>query len=52
MKTVSGGKLWAMVHDNRIVLHDEQGGMATITQADVFQSNGVIHVIDTVVQPN
>jgi uncharacterized surface protein with fasciclin (FAS1) repeats len=52
LKTVSGGKLWAMVHDNTIVLHDEKGGMATITQADVFQSNGVIHVIDAVVQPN
>jgi uncharacterized surface protein with fasciclin (FAS1) repeats len=52
LKTVSGGKLWAMIHNNMIVLHDELGGMATVTQADVFQSNGVIHVIDTVVQPN
>jgi uncharacterized surface protein with fasciclin (FAS1) repeats len=52
IKTVSGGKLWAMQHGNKIVLHDEKGGMATITQADVFQSNGVIHVIDTVVMPN
>jgi uncharacterized surface protein with fasciclin (FAS1) repeats len=52
LKTVSGGKLWAMVHNNMIVLHDEKGGMSTITQADVFQSNGVIHVIDTVVLPN
>lgn len=50
--TVSGGKLWAMVHDNMIVLHDEKGGMATVTQTDVFQSNGVIHVIDSVVLPN
>src|SRR5690349_19926153 len=52
LKTVSGGKLWAMVHNNMIVLHDEKGGMSTITQADVFQSNGVIHVVDTVVLPN
>ena len=51
-KTVSGGKLWAMVHNNMIVLHDEKGGMSTITQADVFQSNGVIHVVDTAVLPN
>src|SRR4051794_12357486 len=52
LKTVSGGKLWAMVHNNMIVLHDEKGGMSTVTQADVFQSNGVIHVVDTVVLPN
>src|SRR3954469_1923687 len=52
LKTVSGGKLWAMVHGNMIVLHDEKGGMATVTQSDVFQSNGVIHVIDSVVLPN
>src|SRR5437870_12640214 len=36
LKTVSGGKLWAMVHDNMIVLHDEKGGMSTVTQSDVF----------------
>jgi len=41
-----------MVHNNMIVLHDEKGGMSTVTQADVFQSNGVIHVVDTVVLPN
>jgi uncharacterized surface protein with fasciclin (FAS1) repeats len=52
LKTVSGGKLWAVTHGNQIVLHDEKGGISTITQADVFQSNGVIHVIDTVVMPN
>ena len=39
IKTVSGGKLWAMVHGSKIVLHDEKGGMSTITQGDVFQSN-------------
>ncbi|SPF56560.1 conserved exported hypothetical protein [Candidatus Sulfopaludibacter sp. SbA4] len=52
IKTVSGGKLWAEVHGGKIMLIDEKGGMATVTQADVFQSNGVIHVIDTVVMPN
>jgi hypothetical protein len=52
LKTVSGGKLWAMVHGNMIVLHDEKGGMSTVTQSDVFQSNGVIHVVDSVVLPN
>jgi uncharacterized surface protein with fasciclin (FAS1) repeats len=34
------------------MLTDAKGGMATITTADVFQSNGVIHVIDTVLMPN
>jgi len=38
-------------HGNMIVLHDEKGGMSTVTQADVFQSNGVIHVVDTVILP-
>ena len=52
LKTVSGGKLWAMMEGNSIVLKDEKGGMSKITQADVFQSNGVIHVVDTVVMPN
>src|SRR3954465_5097299 len=52
LKTVSGGKLWAMVHNNMVVLHDEKGGMSTVTQADVFQSNGVIHVVDTVLMSN
>jgi uncharacterized surface protein with fasciclin (FAS1) repeats len=52
LKTVSGGTLWAIMDGNSIVLKDEKGGMARITQANVFQSNGVIHVIDTVVMPN
>ncbi len=51
LATVSGGKLWVMMKGNGLVLKDEKGGMANITQADVFQSNGVIHVIDTVVMP-
>ena len=51
LKTVSGGTLWAMMHDNDVVLKDEKGGMSMVTQANVFQSNGVIHVIDTVVLP-
>lgn len=52
LKTVSGGTLTVMQHGNKLVLHDEKGGMSTITIANVFQSNGVIHVVDTVVQPN
>jgi uncharacterized surface protein with fasciclin (FAS1) repeats len=52
LKTVSGGKLWAMMQGNMIVLKDEKGGMSTVTQANVFQSNGVIHVVDSVLLPN
>jgi uncharacterized surface protein with fasciclin (FAS1) repeats len=52
LTTVEGGKLWAMSHGKEIMLKDEKGGTATVTIADVFQSNGVIHVIDTVLMPN
>jgi uncharacterized surface protein with fasciclin (FAS1) repeats len=34
------------------MLKDEKGGISTVTIADVFQSNGVIHVIDTVLMSN
>jgi len=51
LSTVSGGKLWASMKGNRIVLKDEMGGEATITIKNVYQSNGVIHVIDHVVMP-
>lgn len=50
--TVAGGKLWAMLDGSNVVLMDEKGGKSTVTIADVKQSNGVIHVIDTVVLPN
>jgi uncharacterized surface protein with fasciclin (FAS1) repeats len=52
LKTVSGGTLWAMMRGKSIVLKDEKGGMSMITQSNVFQSNGVIHVVDTVLMPN
>jgi uncharacterized surface protein with fasciclin (FAS1) repeats len=51
LKTASGGKLWVMMKEKNIVLKDENGGMATVTIKDVNQSNGVIHVIDTVLMP-
>jgi uncharacterized surface protein with fasciclin (FAS1) repeats len=51
LNTVSGGMLWAMMQGNDVVLKDEKGATATVTQANVFQSNGVIHVIDAVVLP-
>jgi uncharacterized surface protein with fasciclin (FAS1) repeats len=52
LKTVQGEDLTATMSGNRIMLTDAKGGMATITTADVFQSNGVIHVIDTVLMPS
>jgi uncharacterized surface protein with fasciclin (FAS1) repeats len=51
LKTVQGGKLWVMEKNGEWLLKDENGGMAKITIADVNQSNGVIHVIDSVVLP-
>src|SRR5436190_21554881 len=50
--TVAGGKLWASLDGNRVVLMDEKGGRSIVTIADVRQSNGIIHVIDTVLLPN
>lgn len=52
MTTVEGGKLTATMKGKKIMLTDEKGGMATITTSNVFQSNGVIHVIDTVLMPS
>jgi len=51
LTTVEGGKLWAMQSGKNIQLKDEKGNIATVTIADVNQSNGVIHVIDTVLMP-
>ena len=52
LTAVSGGKVWASMHGSDIVLTDEKGGMAKVTISNVFQSNGVIHVIDSVLLPN
>jgi len=52
LTTVSGGKLWAMMQGKKLVLKDEKGNLSTVTIGNVFQSNGVIHVVDTVVMPN
>lgn len=51
LTTVEGGKLWAWMKGNKLVLKDEKGGMSTVTIADVDQKNGVIHVVDTVLMP-
>lgn len=49
--TVGGCKLIAWEKDGIIMLEDENGNVASVTQPDVEQSNGVIHVIDTVMLP-
>ncbi len=49
--TVGGCTLQAMVEDGMVKIEDERGRTATVTIADVKQSNGVIHVIDTVLLP-
>lgn len=46
--TVAGGKLYASRKGKSVIITDENGGMATVTIADVNQSNGVIHVINKV----
>ena len=51
-KTVSGGTLWAWMSGDKLVLKDEKGGTSTVSIANVYQSNGVIHVVDTVLMPN
>ncbi len=49
--TVSGGKLMASMNGKTLVLTDEKGAKSNVTIADVYQKNGVIHVVDGVVQP-
>ncbi|MCD0489770.1 fasciclin domain-containing protein [Pedobacter sp. MC2016-14] len=51
LTTVSGGKLWAWMQGNKLVLTDEKGGNSTVTIANVMQKNGIIHVVDTVLMP-
>ena len=51
VKTLGGCMLTARYKGDKILLTDENGRTATVTIADVTQSNGVIHVIDTVLLP-
>ncbi|WP_238484232.1 fasciclin domain-containing protein [Oricola indica] len=51
VKTVGGCTFTAKMDGDNIVIEDGQGNEATVTIADVDQSNGVIHVIDTVLLP-
>jgi uncharacterized surface protein with fasciclin (FAS1) repeats len=51
-KTVSGDTLTASMSGNDLILRDEKGGASRVTIGNVFQSNGVIHVVDSVLLPN
>ena len=51
IKTVSEGALTAQLKEGSVYLTDENGNWSKITETDLEQSNGVIHVIDTVVLP-
>lgn len=51
VKTVAGGELTASMKGKNVILTDAKGGTAMVTIADVNQSNGVIHVIDSVLLP-
>jgi len=51
LTTVAGGKLTAAIEDGKVVLTDENGGKATVTATDLKATNGVIHVIDSVLLP-
>ncbi|MBA2935942.1 fasciclin domain-containing protein [Sphingomonas sp. CGMCC 1.13654] len=51
LTTVQGEPLTATMKMGKLVLTDAKGGMSTVTIKDVMQSNGVIHVVDTVLMP-
>lgn len=52
LKTLAGNTLTAKMNgDMNVILQDENGMMANISTYNVYQSNGVIHAIDTVLMP-
>jgi uncharacterized surface protein with fasciclin (FAS1) repeats len=51
LKTVEGDPLYASMSGSTLVLTDAKGGKSEVTIANVYQSNGVIHVINTVLMP-
>lgn len=51
MKTVDGGDLTFSMKGDMLIVTDANGGSATVTTADVYQSNGVIHVVDKALLP-
>lgn len=51
LKTVQGEPLTVKLQDGKVWVIDTKGGKASVTTADVMQSNGVVHVVDTVLMP-
>ena len=51
LTTVQGEPLTASMAGDRLILTDAKGGTSQVTIKDVMQSNGVIHVVDTVLMP-
>lgn len=51
LKTVSGGSLVASIKAGKVILTDEKGGVSTVVATDLAASNGVVHVVDSVVLP-
>ncbi len=51
VKTVEGEELTLAMDGDKLTITDAKGNVATVTQADVMQKNGVVHVIDTVLMP-
>lgn len=51
VKTVNGGKLTVSMKGDKVMLTDAKGGSAIVAIADLKGSNGVVHVIDTVLMP-
>jgi uncharacterized surface protein with fasciclin (FAS1) repeats len=51
LKTAAGGTLTATMRGKQVVVTDAKGNAAVVTIADVYQSNGVIHVVDKVLMP-
>jgi uncharacterized surface protein with fasciclin (FAS1) repeats len=52
LKTVEGEDLMVEVNGNTLTIRDTKGGMSKVTVQNVFQSNGIIHVVDTVLMPS
>jgi uncharacterized surface protein with fasciclin (FAS1) repeats len=52
LKTVEGDKIWVESKGNTLTIWDAKGNASKVTIQNVFQSNGVIHVIDTVLLPS
>ena len=52
IKTIQGKNLTASLVNGKVILTDSKGGKATVTNTDLDASNGVIHVVDSVLMPN